>query len=108
MEILAMTEVMKVAWYVPLIIAVFFISGIMAIIAASNDAYITLAICALLSIASIILILTLPTEIPNGQMSYTIEITNPEQYQILIEKGYSFKRLFENKEIYTIIGDALQ
>jgi len=107
MEILATAAITKVAWYVPLIIAVFFISGIMAIVTASNDAYIALTICALLSIASIILILTLPTEIPNGQMSYTIEITDSAQYQTLIEKGYTFKRLFENKEIYTIIGDVL-
>ena len=108
MEILTTAEIMKVAWYIPLIIAVFFISGIMAIVTAFNDAYITFTICVLLCVASIILILVLPTEISNGQMSYTIEITDSAQYQTLVEKGYTFKRLFDNREIYTIIGDVLQ
>ena len=107
MEILTTAAIMKVAWYVPLIVAVFFISGIMSIVTASNDTYIAFTICVLLCVASIILIFTLPTEIPNGQMSYTIEITDSAQYQTLVEKGYTFKRLFKNKEIYTIIGDVL-
>ena len=108
MEILESYEVMILAWWIVLSAGILIASGILAIIAVSNDQHVLFMICALLCIAAVCVLIFAPTYIPNGQMSYTIEITNPAQYQILVEKGYSFKRLFENKEIYTIIGDVLQ
>lgn len=108
MEILEITQVTKIAWWLAAAIMAFFVCGALAIIFASNDAPIPTIIFALLALISIVIIVIAPSEVPTDQMSYTVEITDPAQYQILVEKGYSFKRLFENKEIYTIIGDVLQ
>jgi hypothetical protein len=108
MEILEIAQVTKTAWWLIVAIMAFFVCGTLAIIVASYDSTILTIIFTLLALISLVIIVIAPSEVPTNQMSYTIEITDPAQYQILIEKGYSFKRLFENKEIYTIIGDVLQ
>lgn len=108
MEILEIAQVTKTAWWLLASIMALIICLPLGIIAASNDAYIPSAIFAVIALAAIAVIVFAPSEVPTDKMSYTIEITDPAQYQILVEKGYSFKRLFENKEIYTIIGDVLQ
>ena len=38
---------------------------------------------------------------------YTVEITDSEQYQKLIEDGYTFKRVYDNREIYKIQGPII-
>lgn len=108
MEILEIAQVTKITWWLAAAVMALFICGALAIIFASNDAPIPTIIFTLLALISIVIIVIAPSEVPTDQMSYTIEITDPAQYQILVEKGYSFKRLFENKEIYKIIGDVLQ
>lgn len=108
MEILESSVVTNIAWWFPVSLAIACICLPLTIIAASNDAYIPTAIFAVITLAVIAVIVFAPSEVPTDKMSYTVEITDPAQYQILVEKGYSFKRLFENKEIYTIIGDVLQ
>ena len=108
MEILEIAQVTKMAWWLIVAIMAFFVCGALAIIAASNDSPILTIIFAIIALAAIAVMIFAPSEVPTDKMSYTIEITDPAQYQILVEKGYSFKRLFENKEIYTIIGDVLQ
>ena len=108
MEILEIAQVTKTAWWLVASIITLVIFLPLAIIAASNDANFPAALFAVITLAAIAVIVFAPSEVPTDKMSYTIEITDPVQYQILVEKGYSFKRLFENKEIYTIIGDVLQ
>lgn len=108
MEILESCAVTNTAWWIVASIAIACIFLPLAIIAAFNDAHFPAALFAVIALAAIAVIIFAPLKVPTDKMSYTIEITDPTQYQILVEKGYSFKRLFENKEIYTIIGDALQ
>ena len=108
MEILEFHEVMILAWWVALSAGILIASGVLAIIAASNDQPALFMICTLLCIAAVCVLIFAPTYIPNGQMSYTIEITNSAQYRTLVENEYSFTKLYETKEIYTIIGDVLK
>ena len=108
MEVLEFSQVMQIGWWVFVAAIVMIISGCLSIIAASNSAYIFSAILGILCLISLIVLIATPTYAPTNKMSYTIEITNPAYYKTLVEKGYSFTRLFENKEIYTIIGDVLQ
>lgn len=108
MEILEIAQVTKTAWWLAAAIMAFFVCGVLAIIFASNDAPIPTIIFTLLALIALVIIVIAPSEVPTDQMSYTVEITDPTQYQTLVEKGYTFKRLFENKEIYTIIGDVLK
>ena len=108
MEILEIAQVTRVAWWLVVSVMALFVCLLLAFIAASNDAYLLAVICAIIALVAIAVIVFAPSEAPTDKMSYTIEITDPAQYQILIEKGYSFTRLFENKEIYTIIGVVLQ
>lgn len=108
MEILDSCVITNTAWWFPVSIAIAFICLLLAIIVASNDALFPTLLFVVIALAAIAVIIFAPSEVPTDKMSYTIEITNSAQYQILVEKGYSFKRLFENKEIYTIIGDVLQ
>ena len=107
MEIFECHEVMVTSLWVALSIALVVAFSTMAVIAHSNNYKILLIICLTFCIAAIVMLFFVPTEVPNGQMSYTVEITDPTQYKILIEKGYTFKQLFETKEIYTIVGEVL-
>ena len=108
MEILEIAQVTRTAWWLVASVIALCVCLPLAIIAASNDAHFPAALFAIIALAAIAVIVFAPSEVSTDKMSYTIEITDPAQYQILIEKGYSFKRLFENKEIYTIVGDVLK
>jgi hypothetical protein len=108
MEILESYVVTNAAWWFCVSLAITCICLSLTIVAIINDAYLPAAIFAIITLAAIAVMIFAPSEVPTDKMSYTVEITDPAQYQILIEKGYSFKRLFKNKEIYTIIGDVLQ
>ena len=108
MEILASSVVTISAWWSIVSIGVLILCLTLAIVALSNDAYLPAVIFAIIALAAVAVMIFAPSEVPTDQMSYTVEITDPVQYQILVKKGYSFKRLFENKEIYTIIGDVLK
>ena len=108
MEILEIAQITKMTWWCLASIIALFACSILAIMFISDHAYLPAAIFAIIALAAIAVIIFTPSTVPTDKISYTIEITDPTQYQILVEKGYSFKRLFENKEIYTIIGDVLQ
>lgn len=108
MEILNFSTITEAAWWFIVAVGATLFGAIIALLAALNDHYIVALIFAFIVLAGLIVIFVAPHEISTDKMSYTIEITDSAQYQILVEKGYSFKRLFENKEIYTIIGDVLQ
>lgn len=108
MEILTTSPVMVTPWWIPVAVILTILCASCAIIAATEEAYISTVIFSIIAIIAIVVIIFAPLEIPSDKMSYTIEITDPTQYQLLIKKGYTFERLFENKEIYTIIGDVLK
>ena len=111
MEILETTQLMVTPWWLVAAIIVifgdFFVAFVVVIAQDDNKISPILIILILIMIAAGCVIVFAPSKIPSGQMSYTIEITDPMQYKFLVEKGYSFTRMFENKEIYTIIGDVL-
>lgn len=46
--------------------------------------------------------------IESGRYKYTVEITEESKYKELIEKGYEFKRVYDNREIYNISGAPLE
>ena len=46
--------------------------------------------------------------VPTGKCTYIVEITDEAKYKELVEKGYTFERLYENKEIYSITGGELE
>lgn len=112
MEILETTQLMITPWWLPTAIIVLFGAFLVAfgvsVTHEKNDITPAFIISLVIMIIAGCIIIFAPSEIPSGQMSYTIEITDPVQYQFLVKKGYSFTRIFENKEIYTIIGDVLQ
>ncbi len=57
-----------------------------------------------ISVVCFIILVSIPIYKETGEISYTIEITESSLYKTLIDKGFRFKKLFENKDIYTIIG----
>ena len=108
MEILESSNITATPWWT--IVAVIMIgSGIVLGLIAFVDEQIGKSVIFLIvALIGLLIMFITPTEISTDKMSYTVEITDDTLYQTLINKGYSFKRIFENKEIYTIIGDVLQ
>ena len=47
-------------------------------------------------------------DIPTGKYKYIVEITDENKYKELIQKDYTFVRMYDNREIYTIVGDELK
>ena len=94
MEILTQEVVTQTASYVYMGLLAMITCAVLALIAFANDATkLTIGFFTLAIIIGIVL-LCVPGKVPTGQMSYTIEITDPVQYKILIKKGYVFERLF--------------
>ena len=47
-------------------------------------------------------------KVPTGKYTYVVEITDETKYKELVEEGYTFERIYENKEIYSITGGELK
>ena len=108
MEILSSSTITTAAWWFTVAVGATLFGAIIALLAALNNHNIVALIFAFIVLAGLVVIFVAPHEIPTDKMSYTVEITDNTLFQSLINKGYTFKRLFESKEIYTIVGDVLK
>ena len=108
MEILEVQEVMTTAWWLVAGIIGLVITVGWCLISAIEDCYVLSVTFAFLAICCLLVVILTPHEVPTGKMNYTIEITDNEVFQNLIDKGYSFTRLYEAKPIYEVIGDILE
>ena len=108
MEILKAAPVMEHTWYFEILIA-WIVCGTCAacILIGAKQKALTASICIFVVVA-VILLFTVPIFHETGKMQYTVEITEPIQYQVLADKGYTFEKVYETKNIYTIIGDVLE
>lgn len=85
---------------------IFFLIG-MAIDASDELTLISLGFALIATIASLLFTNEL-YRIPTGEYTYVVEITDETKYKELVEEGYTFKRVYENKEIYSITGGELE
>lgn len=61
-----------------------------------------------LSIISLCLFIFAPLNNLTDQAKYIVEITDQSKYKELIDAGYTFQRLYENYNIYEIVGGVLK
>ena len=85
---------------------IFFLIG-MAVDASDELILIFLGFALIATIASLLFTNEL-YRVPTGKYTYVVEITDETKYKELVEKGYTFKRIYENKEIYSITGGELE
>ena len=107
MEILEFHVIETAAWWFYALLLGGTILGITGF-AIFDDSGIAAAISWILAVACFITVIAVPSSVPTDKMSYTIEITDSTKYQELVEKGYTFSRVYENREIYIIEGDELK
>lgn len=109
MEILDTAEVM-IPNLTGLLVALGVTLGIIIIcIGAKYESDITLIIGCLIFLGSIVMAFIIPNQIPDPtKMKYTVEITDESTFKELVNKGYSFTKLFDTKEIYEIVGDVFK
>ena len=109
MEILAVQPLAELSrWFIPLILMGigFAIYGIIAY--TNKETRIFGVICLIIAFICGIVVNVFPMRRPANQYKYTIEITDQNKYQELIDKNYVFTKLYENREIYNIVGDELK
>ncbi len=107
MEILEFHVIETVPWYVYVCllgVGFFALGGVLCL---NDDCPVLGAFLGLGAVICIIVLVLNPWVVPTDQMSYTVEITDSAKYQELIQKGYTFSRVYENREIYIIKGDEL-
>ena len=108
MEILSVTPITHTTWYGGLIFIITAIAALITIFATSNHEMSTAIGGLLVTIVLFVILITCPmTEEDKKTAIYTVEITDSEQYQKLIEDGYTFNRLYDNREIYRIQGPII-
>lgn len=109
MEILAMSPIMVVSTLTKILFLVLIVSGIILAICYKCDTDIGIIIsCILCLIAGITLFISFGFPVESGRYKYTVEITEESKYKELVEEGYEFKRVYDNKEIYNISGAPLE
>lgn len=89
------------------ILGIIFFLVEMAIDASEELILISLGFALIATIASLLFTNEL-YRIPTGEYTYVVEITDETKYKELVEEGYTFKRVYENKEIYSITGGELE
>ena len=108
MEILSVTPITDVTWCGKLLFVIMVIAGLLALFAAHDHDVGFAAGCCVVVIILVVILLTCPMIQEDKETAiYTVEITDSEQYQKLIEDGYTFKRVYDNREIYKIQGPII-
>jgi len=111
MEILKATQITTTGFLGALAILGAFISFIITIVSFAIDEPKIAIIWGIIFIICLIGIFGFSSytiDVPTGKWAYTVEITEPTKYHELIDKGYEFKKAYDNKEIYVITGDELK
>ncbi len=109
MEILAVEPIMVASTITGILFLVLIVSGIILFICDKCDTEIGMIISGILcAIAGIALLISFLFPVESGTYKYTVEITEESKYKELIEEGYEFKRVYDNKEIYNISGAPLE
>lgn len=111
MEILKTAQIVTTGFLGILAIFSMIISFLVAIISFAFGEYKTGIIGGIIFSICLIGILVFPShtiQVPTGKWAYTVEITDQTKYHELISKGYEFKKVYDNKEIYEITGDELK
>ncbi len=109
MEILAVSPIMVIGTITGILFLVLIVSGIIFAICCKCDTEVGMIISGILcAIAGVALIVSFAFPVESGNYKYTVEITEESKYKELIEEGYEFKRVYDNKEIYNISGAPLE
>lgn len=108
MEILASSAMVEFTWHFQVLVLLAIVAGIVSTVGFSTDYPKVGSISFIILIVCLVLAFTLPITRETGTIKYTVEITDADQFKILAQKGYTFKQLFENKEIYEIVGEVLK
>ena len=108
MEVLECHIIMSVPWWtvVTLIIAVSCI--LFAIIALFDDEKAFGSVLIGIFIVSAIVFVICPKETPTDKWSTTVEITDLESYKELVQREYTFKKVYDDREIYIVEGDEVE
>lgn len=109
MEILAVEPIMTLGTFSGITFLVGIIIAIIFAIACSskNDAFITIT-GIFLAVIVVTFLISINFPVESGNYKYTVEITDNTKYQELIEDGYKFTRVYDNKAIYEIKGAPLE
>ena len=108
MEILSVMPITYIAWYGGLIFVITVITALLAIFAACDHERGTAITSFIITVVLFVILVTCPmTQEDKENAIYTVEITDSEQYQKLIEDGYTFERVYDNREIYNIRGPII-
>lgn len=67
-----------------------------------------LAIGIALTVGAGFLAILIPNEYFSGKYKTIIEITDNSKYQELVDNKYEFTKLYENRNIYEIVGDEVK
>lgn len=109
MEILAVEPIMALGAVTGIAFLIVIITGILFGICCKADTEAGMAISGIcLAIAMVVLIGSIFFPEESGNYKYTVEITEESKYKELIEEGYEFKRVYDNREIYNISGAPLE
>ena len=109
MEILAASPIMAASALTGILLLALIVSGTIFFICDKCDAEIGMIISGILcAIAGIALIISFAFPVESGEYKYTVEITEESKYKELINEGYTFKRVYDNREIYEITGAPLE
>lgn len=109
MEILAVEPIMTFSDITGIALLAVIITGIIFGMCSESDAEIGMIISGVcFVIAMVVLIGSAFFQVESGKYKYTVEITEESKYKELIEEGYEFKRIYDNKEIYNISGAPLE
>jgi len=95
------------------IIAIFLIvvGTLLGILLLSDECWKSGTICLGIAAASIMALMIIPecsASVPTNVYQYVVEVTDENKYKELIDDGYSLDKLYENRNIYKITGDALE
>lgn len=109
MEILAVEPIMVLGIVTGIAFLVLIITGLAFAICSKLDTEVGMIISGVcFAIALVVLVGSTFFPVESGNYKYTVEITEESKYKELIEEGYEFKRVYDNRDIYNISGAPLE
>lgn len=108
MEVLKADVIVEVPWWQYFALGLGVVGVLVAVISSIiKDYNWTFVGIATIAVA-IILALFSPQEIYTEKWRSTVEITELEYYKLFVQEGYTFNRIYDEREIYEIVGPEVE
>ena len=108
MEVLRADIIMEVTWWQYFAFCLGVVGLVVFLLCINMREYMNAIIGVTMIAAGLIVFIFTPQRVPTGDWHTTVEITELEYYKQFVQEGYTFERVYDEREIYVLEGPEVE